>query len=286
MKINFLFASLFLMVAFVSCSTESSSSSSSSNANNTGQFSVDGSSATISTTTAQISEDFIAITSTTSSGDQLQLQFNKYGNLTAVYLDDAEGNSFASYKYYVANFFTFNLESYDESSKRVKVNFTGKLYADSGDLGSDYKTISGSFNAICAQRTPLVAGLDVQCKINGNQWYKTSGYYSESGSLALTNWFSDDAFMVSTTVNDNIPVATYTFSPTSTHKFVLSKFDTNDLVYKQYNATGSFTVTGNQIYNEFLGQRIITGTFSFTAVNPENAADQITVTNGTFKQLF
>lgn len=286
MKINFLFASLFLMIGLVSCSSDSSSSSSSSsNANNTGQYSVNGTAATISTTTAQISENFIAITATTSGSDQLQLQFNKFGDLTAVYLDQADGSSYTNYNYYTSNFFNFNLESYDESTRRVKVNFSGKLYFNNRDLTSEYKVVSGSFDAICIQRTPLVAGLDVQCKINGNQWYKTSGDYSES-DIALTNWYSDDAFKVSTTINGSTPVGTYTFSPTSTQKFVLSKFDVDDLYYKQYNATGSFTVTGNQIYNEFLGQRIITGTFSFTAVNPENAADQVTVTNGTFKQMF
>lgn len=287
MKINYLFAFFISVLSLVSCSSESSSSSSSStNSTNTGSFSIDGSAANSLTTTAQISENLIAITSTASNGDEIELQFNKFGDLVTVYLDKADGTRYMSYKYYAAHYFSFNLVSFDESTRRAKVNYTGKVYLDDESLNSEFKTLNGSFDVVCVPRTPLVAGLSFSCKINGNQWNQTTGWYQESGSDATNRWISDDEFMIIGSVNRATAVGTYSFVPGNTNRFQLAKFDTTDLYYKEFNCTGSYTVTSNQLYNEFLGQRIVTGTFSFTAVNPEDTSEQIVVSNGTFKKIF
>ncbi|MFN8275426.1 MAG: hypothetical protein U0X58_11185 [Flavobacteriaceae bacterium] len=284
MKIKYLLTLLVSAVLLFSCSPESSFSSSSSTSNNTGNFSVDGVAATSPTTTAKITDNLMSVNLKTSAGDQVDVVFNTNGNLASATLVTADGTTYKNYKFYAANYFTFHLDSYNESSRRVKVSFSGKLYLDNESLTSEFKNISGSFEATCRNIAPLVGGLEIKCKINNTQWYQTNAWYN--GSDATYRWVSDNEYLIITTVNSTSMIGEYTFSPGSSNKFELAKFDTNDLQYKVYNCTGSYSVTGNQVYNEFLGQNIVSGTYSFTAVNPANLSEQITVSDGVFKQIF
>ncbi|MBS1535943.1 MAG: hypothetical protein JST78_12780 [Bacteroidetes bacterium] len=284
MKIRHLFILIVSAVLLFSCTPESSFSTSTTSSNNTGNFSIGGVAATSPTTTAKITENLILVNLKTSDNHQLDVEFNTNGNLASATLVTADGTIYKNYKFYAANYFTFHLDSYNESSRRVKVSFSGKLYLNNENLSSEFKNISGSFEATCRNIAPLVGGLEIKCKINNNQWYQTNAWYD--GSNATYRWVSDNEYLIITTVNSTSVIGEYTFSPGSSNKFELAKFDTNDLQYKVYNCTGSYSVTGNQVYNEFLGQNIVTGTYNFTAVNPANPSEQITVSDGVFKQIF
>lgn len=286
-KTHFLFAFLFLMISLVSCSPESSSSSSSSNnSNNLGNFSIDGFEATSPTATAVISDNSIAVTLTADNDDELVIKFNRYGDFLSATLNKPDLTTYSSYPYYAANYFSFNLESFDDSTRRAKGSFSGKVYLNNGSLTAPYKTVSGTFEVSCRQVLPAVAGLGASCVINDSQWHHTDSWRDEVGSEFIYKWISDDPYMILTSINGSATLGTFSFVPGSANRFQLAKFDTTTLQYIYYNCTGSYTISSNYLYNEFLGQKLVSGTFSFTAVNPADSADQIVVNNGTFKQIF
>jgi hypothetical protein len=53
--------------------------------------------------------------------------------------------------------------------------------------------------------------------------------------------------------------------------------------YTIYNCTGTMTLSSVEPFN--ITAEMLTGTFSFTAVNPTDSSDVIQVTDGIFKRV-
>ncbi len=265
----------------VSCSSSSDSDGDSAPAANSGSLTVDGTSLTITSKFAQRGDNSLAISALASDGSTLELTFNSFGNLQKAIYDDNTFNSYQSYRNFNSNYFTFNLVSIDPSNKTVNVSYSGKVYQNEDDLTSSFKTISGSFNLTYVEQTPSISGLGLSCKIAGANWYETSFWDNGFFGDVDRKFISSDANLIAMKfASEGITAGTYNFTPTSANAFQLAKFNTTTLEYDFYNCTGSFTVTSNSEINFIT---IVQGTFSFTAVNPSNPAQQITVTNGVFK---
>lgn len=281
MKITKVICFLWLAVAVSSCSSDSGGSSSSTSTSVT----FDGTSQTIANTQALKSENTMTISVVTSDDSYLDIEFNKFGDLKEVSYEPHDAfETYTSYQYYKSNYFTFNLVSVNESTHKVKVTFSGKLYADKNDLTSAFKTVSGTIDASYMDVTPTVAGLDLSCKIAGNDWNATE-FWDNGISEVDRKFISDDQNQIIMAFSEeNIAVGTYTFTTASDRRIQLAKYDTATQQYKIYNATaGNLAITSNNMVGFF---RIVQGTFSFTATNPTNPADVIQVTNGSFKTNF
>ena len=275
MKMIKIVSSFMLILAFASCSSDSGGSSS-----DEASMSVNGTNVVLSSPIVQRGEDTFVMTADLPNDESLQIEFNKYGNLGEFsYWQEFE--VFKTYEHYKSNYFTFNLISVNENTRRVKVSFSGTLYADENDLNSDTRQVSGTFDLPYLVTTPLLTGLGLKCKIGSNDWYETSFWDNGFGNIDR-KFISDDEYqIIMQFVDEDISTGTYTFTTSSMNKMQLAKFNTTTLSYTEYNTTGTVTVTSNSF--PLFGIRVIEGTFSLTATNPSNSADVIQVTNGSFK---
>ena len=268
----------FLVLAFsiFSCSSDDDGGNSVPTA-----LTVNGNSVTLNNVFAQKSERTMSIYASGSDDSSIEIVFNQFGNLESVTYDDAEFNSYYNYQYFKSNYFTFNIVSLNESTNKVKVTYSGTLYSDETNLDSESITISGSFDTEYVNQTPLLAGIGLSCKINGQDWHETD-FWDNGFSDVDRKYISDDENMIIMNLTDEtIETGTYSFNNNSQNKIGFAKFNTTTKEYDFYQTTGTLTITSNTVVSGFV--RIIEGTFSLTATN---GSSSIQVTNGTFKTNF
>ncbi len=79
--------------------------------------------------------------------------------------------------------------------------------------------------------------------------------------------------------SSTIPAVAYSFGNTDTTNNVrIAKYDVTTGTLINYNTTGTFTISKYENY-------ILTGSYSFNGVNPNNPSDVIQVTDGEFKTV-
>lgn len=277
---NLKFILFFAVTAILgSCSSDSGSGGTTPDS-----LEINGTVVTISSSSAQKSENSMAIIAEVSDGTSVEVTFNKFGNLERISFEDANFNTYRNFQYFKSNYFNFELVSLNESSKRVKVTFSGTLYADENNLSSSTKEISGSFDLPYIDQTPLIAGLGLKCKIAGNDWYETDTWDNGFGNVDR-KFISDDEYMIIMKFEDEeIATGTYNFASNTINRFQLAKYNTSTHQYDEYNTAGTLAITTNSM--PFFNIRVIEGTFSFVATNPSNTSQEIQITNGTFKNNF
>ena len=287
---------LIMVLALVlnSCSSDNSSDTAPTPAPaNTAEYfnyKIDGETISVTQWQGYRSENTIEVVGTGSNGKSIFINFNSLGNIGRVNAYSSTPGSGipsrVSQAYYTNQSFTFNLVSVDDINKTVKGTFSGKVYENGFDLTSPFVLVEGDFQVKYTQITPDIAGLGVYAKIAGNDWYSSKGDSTggfSSSDLTLKS-YNGGVYRIGITINPGtLATGTLPFTPTSTvNKVVLSKYNTNTRSFDDYNCTGSFNVTNKQA----LGQKtIITGTYSFTAVDPVTSTS-ITVSNGTFKTSY
>lgn len=270
------FIFIFILAGLTSCSSDSNGESSVSNA-----LTVNGNAVTLGAVVAQKSEETLFVSASASDGSSIQIIFNKYGNLESVIYDDPSFNSYFNYQYFKSNYFNFDLVSINESNNTVKITYSGTLYQDENDLDSENISISGSFNVDYINQTPLIDGLGLNCKINGQNWYVTDFWDNGFSNVDRKLISDDDKMIIMNFTDQNIETGTYTFDNDSSNKMNLAKFNTTTKEYENYTSSGTLTITSNTVVSGVV--RIIEGTFSFTATSGSNTVE---VTNGTFKTNF
>jgi hypothetical protein len=284
-----LFAFIALSALVASCSSDDNNGSST-NVDATDSFTYikDGVTQTITTITAVRHEDAFELSGDTADGQNMYLDFDKYGNLQtagSIGADFDWKNSFANFS---SNYFDFAIVGIDETNKIVKVTYSGKVYEDDYDITSDFSTVSGVINVHYTVVTPVEPGLGTFAKINGTDWHGVKISESNSGDTldnVVTQVDSGDAYSLNIYVNQEgtIP-GTYAFTgATTTNKITLSKFNTATLEEDEYQGVGTLVFT-EKTTDEF-GITLIAGTFSFTAHDPVTGSD-IHITNGTFKEVY
>ncbi|HMI08175.1 MAG TPA: hypothetical protein VK528_11550 [Flavobacterium sp.] len=192
---------------------------------------------------------------------------------------------FYSFREFSSNYFDFNLEQIDEVHKRIKGTYSGYLYANEANLNSEIKYVSGYFDLAYRDLVPTVSGLKNHARINGNDWNRTNKYSIQAadgiGTHVIQHDLSDGEYKIMVNYDlTHTPVGTYNFIPAdATNKIQLAKFDTVTNTYINYNCTGTLVITKRE--GDIFG-----GTYQFTAVNPNNPADVIQVTDGDFKLVY
>lgn len=196
--------------------------------------------------------------------------------------------TYSSFKYNSSQNFTLNIESIDEVNKRIKGSFAGYVYFNPTNLNSEKKFINGEFDFKYKDLVPTVFGLKNRAKINGNEWVKLVGEPSHiqySTYYQVTHRdYSDDEYIITLNYQlmngiSNAPnaIGVYNFTSTGiTNNMRIAKYDTVTGTLINYNTTGSFEITN-------YADRIITGNYSFSGVNPNNPSDVLQVTDGEFK---
>lgn len=253
-------------------------------------FSLDGEEVIVTEWLGQRSENTIAINGWNEAGNNIQLQFNAFGNLSGVssFSSEFEYPTSYSYEYFKSEYFDFQLVNVDEVNKKVEVTFEGVLYEDERDLDSEQHAVKGSFIVTYADVEPVIAGLGTYAKINGEHWYSTdsesTGGFVSGTDITLVN-FNDGEYALYLTFNhDMTEEGIYEFSEDDfTNTIFIGKYE-KDLEgdsFVGYNTSGTLTITEKTA--GFIPT--ITGTFSFTATHPENG-DVIEVTNGSFLEVY
>lgn len=215
----------------------------------------------------------------------LKIYFDKNGGTIKVEQNSSgllQYYDYYNYENFPSNYFTVNIVSLDEVNKKIKLNFSGKLYLNKTNLNSESVDMSGDlYMSYRSFENPnygiTVNGIEQYCtaNINSNVWTarKESPY---------SQFTSTDAYKIEPHFASNTIPGTYNFTPASTDNYVrFSKFNTATLTYDQYNVTGVVAHS----YREFHGltRYSFIGSFNFTAVNPNNPSDVIQVTEGTFR---
>ena len=289
-----LFVVLFIASIAVSCSSDDGGDST--GGGNGGNFQAsfeyvfDGNPLNIALSQGQKSGNSMVVAAADSEGNAIQFRFDKFGNLGTVSAtpSDFEMPDYDSHQNYSGHYFTFNLIEVDETNKTVKASFSGKLYEDDENLDSEFKEVSGSFWVKYIEVTPSVEGLEVSAQINGNDWYSTNSYTTngtEGWDTFIHHELSDDEYKIMLGFDDtNMGPGVHSFTPaTETIYATVAKYNLETKTYETFNATGTLEITANESFGIFT---IVSGTYSFTAVNPSDSSETITVTNGKFKSNY
>jgi hypothetical protein len=284
---------LFAFIAFsamlaVSCSSDDGGSS----VDSTEYFDYNKDGAEINITDWQAirSEDSFEVMGTNPDGTSMYFNFDAHGNLARAGNTPANTSSdpwMNSFQNYTSHYFNFEIVAIDAAAHMIKVNYSGKLYEDDYDIDSAFSTVTGSFNVHYDVMAPAVADMHFNAKIAGNDWYGVSGGMSVYGFDDVHLWqTSGDEYQFDLNINaDNYAVGTFSFTAASTaNRVVLSKYDTATNQYVDYICSGTMAISSITDYS-WTG-KILTGTFNITAVNPDNPAQTIQVTNGSFKELY
>lgn len=291
---NALFVLFIAMAA--SCSSDDSEPVDNENPNNpiTGEdyfnYTIDGEEQDITAITAVRSGNTLEVMGTSATGRVVTVNFNKWGNVGDVQTlaNDFEIPWRTSYHYFRSNFFDFELVSIDEANKKVKVNFSGKVYDEEYDINSDYSVIEGSFQVTYTVVTPQIPGLEVSATVAGEEWHDTDSDQSGgffSGEDITLNMASDNQYTIGIVTNhDTTEVGSYTFGPAETsNKMKLFVYNTETNEEEEYITTeGTMTITAKTVGLQFT---VIEGTFSYKAKNP-NSNEVITINNGAFKTVY
>lgn len=252
------------------------------------EYTIDGEEQDMTEWTALRSENTIAVSGTSATGRVVQLQFNKWGDIGDVMTlaDDFDIPWRNNYHYNRGETFDFELVSIDEENKKIKVNFSGKVYDEEYDNSSDFSTIEGSFIVTYQQVQPQVAGLGVSAEIDGDAWHdsdsdQSGGFFS--GEDLTINASSASKYTIGIVTNhDDTTADNYTFGPAETsNKMKLFVYNPETNMEEEWTTTsGSMNITEKTVGFQIT---VLAGTFSFTAENPETG-ETVSVTNGTFKQ--
>lgn len=196
--------------------------------------------------------------------------------------------NYNNYRYFPSNYFDVNLISLDETTHRIKAKISGKVYLDKLNMNSEAMQLDididcpyyaeDTFNP-----TYLITSSDTRsfsvpqycnAKFNNLPWIARQEYTNGTFS-------SVDPYQVEVHFDLNSTPGSFAFNPSSTDNYIrFSKFNTTTMAFDYYNVTGTtgYTVREDHGFSTYM----FLGTFSFTAVNPNNPADVITVTDGNF----
>jgi hypothetical protein len=210
-----------------------------------------------------------------------EMVFDKQGNLFSfIRWGYGLGNAYFNYKNFPAHYFHLNITSIDEINKNIKGNFSGKIFKNELSLSSESNELSGEFLMNYQGDETVYTGIEVhgvrqhcEAKFNGIPW--AANFENNSAFTA------QDPYKIILHFDVNAQPGSYNITPASSDNYIsFSKFNVETLVYDQYNVTGVLSHS----YREYHGfdQYSYVGTFSFTAVNPNNPADVIQVSEGSF----
>ncbi|MBL7885432.1 MAG: hypothetical protein JNJ52_01680 [Flavobacterium sp.] len=194
--------------------------------------------------------------------------------------------NFYNYRNFPSNYFNIQILSIDQTAKKIKLKFNGNLYVSTTDIYSEDIYLDADINIpyeeIENTSTNYIVDhylVEQYCsaKLNNIPWIARHEHSNSS-------FTSEDPYKIEINFASSSVPGSYPFTTSSTSNYLkFSKFNTTTLTYDYYNVTGVVAHS----YREFHGaaRYSFIGTFSFTATNPNNPADVITVTDGVFRSF-
>lgn len=194
-------------------------------------------------------------------------------------------DSYSNYVNYPEHYFVLEGMLIDEVNMKVKFTFSGDLFHDDQNMDSESKHISGevevSYELGIGQANVFFTnwGVEQYCRAikDGEPW----NAYFEPQPSAFTNSGPDK---VEIHFSADATPGSYGFTAASTDNYVrYSKFNTATLMYDHYETSGVVAHS----YKEFMGgvKYNFIGSFSFTAVNPNDPTDVVEMNSGEFRSV-
>jgi hypothetical protein len=189
---------------------------------------------------------------------------------------------YSNFIYFPSHYVQVSDFSFDEVNKKIKFKFDGNLYINNQSITSESRNVKGEIDMVYIDGDddpyPIVINnVEQYCRANIN-----SAPWAARFERSYSSFTDEDAYKVEINFANSPTPASYNFTSVSTSDYVkFSKFNPSTLVYDYYNVNGQVAYS----YREFHGggRYSFIGTFSFTAVNPNNPADVIQVTDGVFR---
>ena len=219
--------------------------------------------------------------------------FDPYGNIKHFAVEDMiTGEKKSITEDFRERFFDFSIEI-DSINGIIKGDFKGKIFGNYGDITASSSNIIGSFRLPLYIEPELPLGnFEYECstRMNGKNWICTNEPFSRSSDLPAPfypgtshKFYGSDENVIMIDVPYWSGAASYNFQPSDQSKAQLFKYNTTSNSYDEYMCTGTLTVTSANLTQGSPPRVTYIGTFNFTAVNPQNPNDIITVTNGNFQ---
>lgn len=222
--------------------------------------------------------------------NDFSMLFHKDGTMIrSTMYDPSILNDFTTSFYFSEDTFTFNIESIDEINKKIKLNFTGKLYSHerniigaaskniNGSLFLPYTNISATTNSFAKNETTML--------VNNVPWRgKGQTFNNSSSSLIVFELVGDSKYSLHLNVPlaSSITLGTYNFSQNSDIYKVktvnLLRYYPGEVSPNEFVCTGSLTISEK-------ASGVIKGTFNLTAHDPLTN-ENVTVTNGVYSARY
>lgn len=216
----------------------------------------------------------------------LRMNFSSEGKLISGSLSFNSQNNgnpgYGNFIYFPSNYMEVSEFSVNEATKRIKLKFKGRLYNDQKSINSESRLVEAEVDMNYTEVEPnpypiVIDNIEQYCraKINGTPWFARFEH-------DLSSFTNEDAYKIEINFANSPTPGSYNFTSASTSNYVkFSKFNTTTLTYDYYDVTGQVAYSYRE-YHGYTNYSFI-GTYSFTAVNPNNPADVIQVTDGTFR---
>lgn len=228
--------------------------------------------------------------SQTDSAITLAFTFTTEGKLLSGTMNCTSNNfpnpSYKNFINFPSNYFQVDNFILDEVNHKVKMNFTGNLYFDNHSLTSEARNIHVEIEDMEYEDNPqtgpsifIYSNVEQYCRANFN----TNPWKARYEHI-YSSFTNESEYKVEINFANSPSPGSYAFDSLSSTNYVrLSKFNPITLTYDYYNVSGQVGYT----YREYHGGSYYSfiGTFSFSAVNPNNPADVIQVTNGEFRSF-
>lgn len=180
---------------------------------------------------------------------------------------------YANYPNFTSNYFNSEIH-HDEANQKVSAIFSGNLYAIADNMESESIFIECEIKSQPYIITTVAPGGEhCSAKFNGAVW---DGLSKQS----LNSFVADDPYKL-TLLLPTAATGQYSFSPESTtNRITLYKFNTATLSYDAYECTGNVNIVQREPWGSYY---MYSGSFSLTAVNPNNPSEVIEITEGNFR---
>lgn len=244
---------------------------------------------------------YYGMTNNNQSSHIFELLIDKKGNLISV-KNSANANpygdfTYANYNFFPSNYFQISNFSLDETTKKIKLSFSGKLYLNGNtttnlflpSLDREFVEAEGEVDMNYEEWGTPYTGIyygsfEQYCTANVNDvfWEANRSNEQVGGLYTYGTFMASDPYKIQIHFGQNASLGSYDFTNSSPGNYIaFSKFNTTTLSYDNYSVNGTLI---NE-YKEFHGMTLYSyfGSFSFTATNVNNPADVVQVTDGKFR---
>ena len=211
----------------------------------------------------------------------LNINFTKDGKFVSSHFSNYPAN-YESFPHYTSHYYNFHLDSVDEVNMKAKGSFAGRIYLLNNGVvypDSEPMDIEVEFDLnYYDDSSPFISTPILKAQLDGVEW---------KPFRKIPHGVINDGPYVFKMIFPNVgatPAGSYTFDSASTvNRIEIGKYNPATWQYDYYQTTGTMNISEVSLTGGFGNQYYLyKGTFSFTAVNPDNPSDVHQITGGQF----